>query len=156
MELPLHPILVHFPIALLITSVLFDAAGVIVKREALREGALWLLALGLVAGVAAGVAGLVAKEAAGKAGIAESLIERHETLAFVTLAIFGTLLGYRLFLRNQLVRVTLAVYLIGALVGIGTLSATGYFGGHLVYEHGAGVKAMKSAPSPLAQSTDAD
>ncbi len=154
MELPLHPILVHFPIALLITSVLFDAAGVILKREALREGALWLLILGLVGGIAAAGAGLYAEEAAEKAGIAESLIERHETLAFVTLAIFGTLLGYRLFLRNQLAQVTLAVYLIGAVVGIGTLSATGYFGGHLVYEHGAGVKATGSVVPPLARSAD--
>ncbi len=151
MDVPLHPILVHFPIALLITSVLFDAAGTILKREALREGALWLLILGLLGGIAAAVAGHFAEEAAEKAGIAEALIERHETLALVTLAIFGALLGYRLFLRNQLARVTLAVYLIGAVVGIATLSATGYFGGHLVYEHGAGVKTAGGVPSPMAK-----
>jgi uncharacterized membrane protein len=81
--------LVHFPIALLFTSVLFDAAGAWFKRDSFRDGALWLLILGLLGGVAAAIAGE-------KAGIAESMIETHETLAFVTLGIFGVLLFGRL------------------------------------------------------------
>ncbi len=152
MDLPLHPILVHFPIALLLTSVLFDATGAVTKREAMREGGLWLLILGLLGGASAAVAGTFAEEAAEKAGVAKSLIETHETLAFLTLGIFGALLAYRLVLRNRFATVTLAVYLIGAVIGAGTLSATGYFGGHLVYEHGAGVKAVGTVQSPMAKS----
>lgn len=141
MEFPLHPMLVHFPIALLVTSVLFDAAGTLIEREALREGGLWLLVLGLVGGVAAAVAGDLAEEAAEKAGVAETLIETHELLAFITLGLFGGLLLYRLVLRNQFTRRALAVYFLGAAIGLGTLAATGHLGGDLVYEHGAGVNA---------------
>ena len=137
--LPLHPMFVHFPIALLFTSVLFDAAGAWFKRDSFRDGALWLLILGLLGGVAAAIAGTWAEEAAEKAGIAESMIETHETLAFVTLGIFGALLLGRLMMRNQLTQKTLVPYFLIAAIGLGTLSATGHYGGDLVYEQGAGV-----------------
>lgn len=85
MDRLLHPMLVHFPIALLFTSVLFDIVATWFKRETFREGALWLLMIGLTGGIAASVAGGWAEEAAEQAGIAESLIEIHETLAFATI-----------------------------------------------------------------------
>jgi uncharacterized membrane protein len=143
--LPLHPMLVHFPIALLFTSVLFDAAGAWFKRDSFRESAVWLLFLGLLGGIAAAIAGDWAEEAAEKAGIAESMIETHETLAFITLGIFGMLLLGRLVLRNQFTPKTLFLYFLLAAIGLGTLSATGHYGGSLVYEQGAGV-VMKSRP----------
>ena len=137
--LPFHPMLVHFPIALLFTSVLFDAAGAWFNRESFRDGAFWLLILGLLGGVAAAIAGSWAEEAAEKAGIAESMIETHETLAFVTLGIFGVLLLGRLVMRNQFTRKSLVPYFFIAAIGLGTLSATGHYGGDLVYKQGAGV-----------------
>ncbi len=140
MERHLHPMLVHFPIALLITSVLFDAIGAAFRQDSLREGALWLLGLGLLGGLGAVLSGDMAEEVVEKAGIAEALLERHETWAFVTMGIFGVLFVGRVFLRNHFTTLTLAIYLVIALIGIGTLSVTGYFGGDLVYEHGAGVR----------------
>ena len=134
--------IVHFPIALLTTSVLFDAISHFFKRDSLRDGALWLLGLGLLGGVAASIAGSMAEEAAEKAGIAESLIETHESLAFVAMSIFGLLFLWRIFLRNQFTGRLLAIYLFAAAIGVGTLSATGYYGGDLVYEHGAGVNGV--------------
>jgi len=152
---PLHPIIVHFPIALLITSVLFDAASRLFSRDSFREGALWLLILGLLSGIIATLAGFWAEEVAEKAGIAESMIETHESLAFATLAIFGLLLVWRLYLRNQFSRQTLAIYFLIATVGVGTLGATGYYGGDLVYEQGARVKGVSHRPA-IANSFDHD
>ena len=153
MDHPLHPILVHFPIALLFTSVLFDVIANWRKNDSFREGAFWLLILGLAGGVAATIAGSWAEEAAEKAGIAESLLETHETLAFVTLGIFGVLLLGRVFLKNQFTSKTFPPYFLIALVGLGTLSATGYFGGDLVYEHGAGVALAHKAGGNVAEYT---
>lgn len=152
-ELRLHPMLVHFPIALLFTSVLFDATGAWFKRENFRDGALWLLLLGLLGGVAAAIAGDWAEEAAEKAGIAESMIETHETLAFVTLGIFGVLLLGRLVLRNQFTRKTIVPYFLIAAIGLGTLGATGHYGGDLVYEQGAGIAPAHKAGLNLPKNT---
>ena len=56
-----------------------------------RESALWLLGLGLGSGVAAYLSGKQAEEAAEHAGIPETLVETHETLALITLIILGIL-----------------------------------------------------------------
>ncbi len=152
MELPLHPILVHFPIALLFVSVFFDLLGATLSRDSFREGALWLLGLGLTGGIAAAIAGGLAEETAEKAGIAESLIETHETWAQVTLVIMAILLLSRLLLRNRFSTRTFAAYLAVATVGLLTLIATGHTGGDLVYKHGAGVTTAPHAAQPIAQS----
>lgn len=150
MDTLLHPMLVHFPIALFITSVLFDVLGAWLTRESLREGALWLLVLGVLTGLAAFASGDVAAEAAEKAGVAESLIETHEHLAGATVGIFGALLAWRLLLRNRFSPRTRIAYLMVAIVGLGLLSATGHYGGSLVYEHGAGVHAAPAGTSDQA------
>lgn len=141
MDTLLHPMLVHFPIALFITSVLFDVLGIWLTRESVREGALWLLVLGLLTGLAAFASGDLAAEGAEKAGFAESLIETHEHLAGATVGVFGALLAWRLLLRNRFSRRAQIAYLMIAIVGLGLLSATGHYGGSLVYEHGVGIRA---------------
>ncbi len=150
METLLHPMLVHFPIALLMTSVLCDAVGAWLTRESLREAALWALVLGLLAGVAAFAAGDMAAESAERAGVPESLIETHEHLAGATLGVFGALLVWRLLLRNRFSPRTRIAYLMVAIVGLGLLSATGHYGGSLVYEHGVGVNAAAAGASDQA------
>lgn len=124
---------------LFFTSVLFDAAGAWFNRDNFRDGALWLFILRLHGGVAAAIMGDWAEVAAEKAGIAESMIETHETLAFVTLGIFGVLLLGRLVWRNRFMWKTIVPYFLNAAIGLGTLSATGHYGGDLVHEQGAGV-----------------
>ena len=42
----LHPIIVHFPIALLILGVTFDFLGVALRRWGLTDAATWLLVIG--------------------------------------------------------------------------------------------------------------
>lgn len=157
MDYPLHPMLVHFPIALFLSSVLFDMVGWWFQKETFREGGLWLLIIGLLGGVTASIAGSMAEEAAEKAGILESLIETHELLAFVTLGIFTVLLLGRLFVfRNRFTPKTFAAYLVIAWIGIGTLSATSHFGGDLVYNHGAGVNVMAVKKNVVAKGIHED
>lgn len=145
MDVPLHPMLVHFPIALLFVSALFDLLSRALGRDSLRDAALWLLGLGILGGAASAVAGTMAEEAAEKAGVAESLIETHEALAFATLGVMIVLFLYRLWCRNQFSPTTFAVYAVGLVIGLGAISATGHTGGALVYEQGAGM-----APSAAA------
>jgi len=47
----------------------------------------------------------------------------------------------------------LAIYLIAGVIGLGTLTVTGYYGGELVYQYGAGVRL--SPPAMEQQSNQA-
>lgn len=156
MTLPLHPMLVHFPIALLFASVLFDMTSTVLTRESLREGAFWLLGLGFLGGIAAAIAGGQAEGAAEKAGVAEALIETHETMAYITLGMMALLLLYRLLLRNRFTTRAFATYLVAAALGLVAVSATGHTGGTLVYEHGAGVNTAQVPLHPIAQIAQGD
>ena len=147
MTIPFHPMLVHFPIALLFASVLFDIASAALTRDSLREAAQWLLGLGLLGGIVAAIAGGQAEGAAEKAGVAEALIETHETLAYLTLGIMTVLLLSRLLLRNRFSTRALVVYFVMATIGLVAISATGHTGGNLVYEHGAGVQTATHIPA---------
>jgi uncharacterized membrane protein len=156
MQIALHPMLVHFPIALLFASVLFDVASVTLTRDSLREGACWLLGLGLLGGIAGAITGGQAEDVAEKAGVAKALIETHETLAYVTLGIMAILFLSRLLLRNCFSTRTRAAYLVVEIVGLVAVSATGHTGGNLVYEHGAGVNVAQQPSRPIAQIAQGD
>lgn len=146
MTIPFHPMLVHFPIALLFASVLFDVASTALTRDSLREAAQWLLGLGLLGGIVAAIAGGQAEGAAEKAGVAEALIETHEALAYLTLGIMAVLFLSRLLLRNRFGTKALIAYFMVAAIGLVAISATGHTGGNLVYEHGAGVHTAEQIP----------
>jgi uncharacterized membrane protein len=135
---PLHPIIVHFPIALLITAILFHGLELILKRGVLREAATWLLGLGFLGALAATASGILAEEAAAESGVPESAIETHEFFAFATLAVFATLLAIR-WRQNNRHLPEIPVMFIGL---------TGYFGGDLVYRYGAGVERPAPAAAP--------
>ena len=146
MQIALHPMLVHFPISLLFASVLFDVVSKALTRDSLHEGALWLLGLGLLGGIVAAIAGGQAEDAAEKAGVAEALIETHETLAYITLGITAILFLSRLLLRNRFSTKALTAYLVVATLGLVAVSATGHTGGNLVYEQCAGVNMGQHIP----------
>jgi uncharacterized membrane protein len=147
MSHPLHPILVHFPIALLPTAILFEALGALWGRDFFRPVATWLLGLGLLGGIVATLAGLWNEEAVVAAGVPETAIDRHESLAFLTLAVFTVLLAMRWLRGRRWIPEHPAVFFSIGLVGLALLGATGYFGGDLVYRYGAGVE-RAAPPTP--------
>jgi uncharacterized membrane protein len=146
---PLHPIIVHFPIALLTTAILFEFLELLVKRDFLREAATWLLGLGFLGALLATASGILAEEEAEKSGVPESVIETHELFAFATLAVFATLVAIRWWQKKRRIPDIPSVFLAIGLVGVVLIGLTGYFGGDLVYRYGAGVDrpAPPSEPS---------
>lgn len=140
MSHPLHPILVHFPIALFSTAVIFGLLGVLLRKEYLRQAETWLLAFGLVGGVLAAIAGFWSEEGVIDAGVPQAAFERHESFALATLAVFGLLLLLRLGRRWAWVQRSPTLYVALAAAGLVLLGTTGFFGGELVYRYGAGVQ----------------
>jgi uncharacterized membrane protein len=92
----LHPIMVHFPIALLLTSSALDFIAVLLRRRTLVEGATWCLALGVVGLLASGITGKIARGGAANTAAVAQLIELHSHLANLTSAVFTSLLSVRL------------------------------------------------------------
>jgi uncharacterized membrane protein len=91
----LHPIVVHFPIALLITSVALDFAGVILRRAGLTTAATWCLILGVPGAFAALFSGFLSERDV-QLALAGDLLHLHKVCAVLTTFSFSLLLLVRL------------------------------------------------------------
>ena len=145
---PIHPIVVHFPIALLCASVAFDALSLRWPTGGLRETSLYTLLAGVMAAGVAVVTGGMDEDLAKRAGAPESVLELHESLGQVTLVIFVVLLGLRLAMQLGWLKEIRALSLGLGAIGIVILSLAGYWGGDLVYTYGIGVKAVMPPVTP--------
>lgn len=137
----LHAMVVHFPVALLMTGFLFEVISFFYKKEFFHQSAFNLLILGMLGTAVSYLTGNGAGEGM-EEGPLNKAMELHEQAATISLwlTIITTLIytGIYFFKYNRSwLRIT-AVFLF-ALV-IGSIVRTGYFGGQLVYKHGAGVE----------------
>lgn len=141
-----HPLIVHFPIALLIVGSVAELAGHLLKRDDLRHFAFWALMLGVVGAGVAYISGAMAEEQVEHLPNIHNTLEMHEELATITLATWVGLGALRILLagRQWLNSGIFYLYIVLLFAGCVLLGTTGYWGGQLVYQHGAGVK-MTSA-----------
>ncbi|MEX1029503.1 MAG: DUF2231 domain-containing protein [Paenibacillaceae bacterium] len=135
----LHPIIVHFPIALIVVALCYDLVIAIMKRSLSPFQGLWIWfvsALGAWLSVATGPEG----EARGNT----TFIEMHSTLADITAWAVTLLVAWRLFMiwkgKRSFVKATLILYLSLSIITCGLVLGTGYYGGKMVYTDGVGVK----------------
>lgn len=132
----IHPMIVHFPIALILTGFVAEVVYLFVKKEILFSAAsLWLLSLGAISSVFAYVSGaFLTKEIYGEAVATQSL---HELFAEIT--VFSALIGvtFKIYLKSEkkeesaLKWIGFAIYTLTAIFVI----ITGHYGGMLVYRH---------------------
>ena len=142
----LHPALVHFPLVLLLVSVLLEALGFLRRDSRFAWAAQILLLLGTTGTLFAFVAGNFAEVWAARDGIPQDPMEFHELLATITSWTFVFLTAARLFLGVGKKRGWMAAYLVAASLACGLLVYTGHKGAMLVYNHGAGVHAAGIQP----------
>ena len=133
-----HPMVVHFPIALLLTAVVLDMAALVARRPALHRIALWNLVLGTLAAGAAVVSGLRAEEAAKHSFEIWQVMERHEQLGIVTLSLGAFVSAFRLWKRDRLSPRWRLLTIALLLAMLGSLTYGAHLGGRLVYEFGVG------------------
>lgn len=132
----LHPMLVHFPIALVMFGFIIELASIIIKKElCLPKLSLYLLVTGTLATVVTWLSGvLFTSEMSGAAG---SVKESHELFAFITMCLLIATSIMRLMLtlgkkqNSTLKWISFILYGIAAI----TVSITGFFGGTLVYNY---------------------
>jgi uncharacterized membrane protein len=134
----IHPLVVHFPIALLLSALFIDVLALRLKRSALHSVALWNLTLGVLGSAAAVLTGLQAEDVAKHSFEIWKIIELHKRLGIATLIIGVVVAAWRLWKRDQLtlfarILTIAAMSIMAATVGFGA-----YLGGRLVYEFGVG------------------
>ena len=138
----LHPMIVHFPIALLIVGFLSDIVGLITKRDFFTQAGFYLFTLGALGVIAAFITGSQAGDGIVEEGALKHALETHEGAA--TLAIWVTSIAavfrIALFLLKKYSGVLKMVSLALGLLAVMAIARTGYYGGELVYKHAAGVQ----------------
>ena len=141
----IHPALVHFPIALLLSAVALDVFAWWRPSESLNRMAIGLLIAGVVAGWLAANFGLLAfYTVPAHTHDAHHLMFWHIGAAVSTLLLFTWLAVVRWFHRAE--PITRPRRIVG-LIAAAFLMTTGALGGHIVYHGGAGVQ-----PELLAES----
>ena len=137
-----HPQVVHFPIALFITALLFEFISYFMKKDSFSLSSLILLVLGSIGAFIALQTGEEAANIAKKiAGIGSTLHE-HEEMAelvfYIYLAI--TILKAALMRFKKDILPWRLIILTGMILGTFFIFRVGHYGGQLVYDWGAGVK----------------
>jgi uncharacterized membrane protein len=138
--LPLHPFLVHFPVALLTVGTIADLIAYLRGKHGGSIVGWWNGVAGTCGLLVSAASGLYAKGNAGllSAGGATALAD-HEQLAFATTVAFLLLTGWRLSRRMQLPPASPRFFLFLSGAAIILLWITAHIGGGLVHEFGIGV-----------------
>ena len=132
----LHPMAVHFPVALLTAGFAFHARALWKgDGEWTAPASRWLLRLGTVSAWAALGLGILAEKTAPHVPAAWEVFAEHETLAWWTAGVFTAASAVGFWKPRWTTLLWLA--------GLGLLFATAQHGGELVYTHNMGTAATE-------------
>ncbi|MBD1869807.1 DUF2231 domain-containing protein [Leptolyngbya sp. FACHB-541] len=128
---PIHPVIVTLPIAFLVGAFATDAVYWLVGDDFWARASFWLIAAGLVTGIAAAITGMldflrigrVRKHSAGWAHMVANV-------AVLVLTIINLVLRL-----NNVTGAVLPAGLILSLIVAALLGISGWYGGELVYRH---------------------
>lgn len=151
---PLHPAIVHAPVALILVAASFELVGRATDLAWWRKAAFAMLVFGTVAAWLAVWSGTQAEEPAEDQGVPQEVIEAHENVAKLSAWLATGAVMVRT-LAGRLGSAGAATGVLGLLLHLAAAGAVGvaaFRGGTLVFEHGAGVKVdgqpVKSGAAP--------
>lgn len=135
----IHPLFVHFPVALLTASVLFYFLGVVLKKESLLETGKWTLWSGTLSAGVAVWTGLSAASAVPHDEETHQIMTLHQNLGYVILFLSVGLSAWTLAVKSALPQKGRAVFLIISLLLVVVVTQQADLGGRMVFLKGAGV-----------------
>lgn len=146
---PVHPSIVHFPIALITFSVMADLFGHLTDSATLRAAGFWALLGAAVGGALAVVAGLFDMNREKIEHEAHERVHFHMKVGFTLFAAVAGLTIWRWLLYTNAQNRPGWGYLIAALLVLGLTVFQGYLGGELVFADGVGVALTGQGTEPL-------
>jgi uncharacterized membrane protein len=161
MGAPMHPIFVHFTIALTASSLAFDALGFFLGRASLTAAGGWALVGSALMTLMTISTGLTSSTRAPvEEGEARSFLRAHMALGFIFYGLLVAITLWRLSLWQAGAGVSWLYLATMAVVSL-VMTVQGYLGGELVYRYGVEVeqtyrelpeRETNSAPPALASS----
>lgn len=97
----IHPIVVHFVIAMALITVVFDLIGVLTRQRNLFEVSFWNLLVATVAIFVAIIFGQIEAGLATPYGASRDILNYHSTLGWSLAAILSLLTGWRYVARQK-------------------------------------------------------
>ena len=140
----IHPVTVHFAIAFFVLAFLLDVTAAVTRKQDLHRFAWITLVCAAVAATVAVAAGLSAELNLKPTHDAHQTLDVHRTLGFASLGAILLLAAWRYGLRGQFPqrRAAAVLYLLLGAASVGAVTGAGYYGGEMVYTHGAAVRAV--------------
>ena len=128
MFLDLHPLVIHFPIALFSSAILFDFISILYNKTELLNTSWWIMLLALISSFFAIITGLIDDNLIGHLNDISPLWKNHGWMQIISVIGFLFLFIWRskkedLFNSKKLT----LVYLITGLINVGIL----FYGSHL-------------------------
>ncbi len=141
----IHPSIVHFPIALLLSAVALDIYARARGSAGAGRAAVGLFVAGVLTGLVTGLAGVLAFYTAPSAHTeaAHDRVIWHLGLALASVVLFAVVAFVRWRGRRELP--STGALLAGVVAAL-LLTAAGYLGGHIVYHGGMGIDPNILAP----------
>src|SRR5918993_301099 len=158
---PMHPIFVHFTIALTAASLVFDALGFLLEKTSLNAAGGWTLVSSAVLTLMTITTGVTSSTRAPvEEGEARSFLRAHMALGLTFYGLLVAVTLWRVSLWQAEQRLSWLYLASLAIVSL-VMTVQGYLGGELVYRYGVEVeqtyrelpdRGAKFAPPPMVQS----
>lgn len=132
----IHPIVVHFVIAMALITVLFDVIGVISGKKNLFEVSFWNLIVATIAIFVAIIFGQVEAGLANPYGASRDILNVHSTIGWSLAGVLALLTGWRYVARQKDPANLPRGFLVLDLVLAGLVITQVYLGDQLVWVYG--------------------
>lgn len=147
----LHPLFVHFPIALLSSFFIIDTVAMIANQAAWRKLASSFLYLGAFFSILTVAAGLIAADSVPHGDEVHDIMEHHEHLGISVLLLSMVLSLWRFMAHAVFEGTAKVLHSLSSVIMMLLLALTADLGGFMVYGHGVAVRPMMERQQAAAE-----
>lgn len=142
--MPLHPLIVHFPIALLFVAGGFYIYSLIKPSESTFSIGSLLHLIGGLSFIAAILSGQQAESAVTHTHEIHEMIEQHELLSYISIWVFGLMYIWQMLRNKKFLQLEKGGFVLLFTIMLGIMGYSAHLGGKMVYEKGVGVLPMQA------------